>query len=82
MFQKGNRGGTYCELVKYDRWVGQSQTGWRVCSRVAVGEQAGGKVDMEEEPNKAKEARTSNRVSGGMWLKGGDKVSAHKNSLL
>jgi len=39
--------------VQYDRRVGQSQTGWRVCSRVAAGEQAGGEVDAEEDPNKA-----------------------------
>ena len=34
--------------------VGQSHTGWRVCSRVAAGEQAGGEVDVEEDPGKAK----------------------------
>ena len=43
----------YCELVKYDRRVGQSQTGWRLCSLAAAGEQACGEVDAEEDPGKA-----------------------------
>ena len=58
-------------------WTGENTTGgwgrdntdWRVFSRVAAGEQAGGEVDAEEGPGKAKmlesrekEARESVRL--------------------
>ena len=57
--------------MRSDRRVRPSLTG---CSRVAAGEQAGGEVDAEEGPGKAKMLESRERkpgnpsVSGGTWL--------------